>query len=62
MPFDDEAMRHMDEAAEQAQDELKAQIDNMSAQDLIKWWSKWYMKAGHKRLGRILVSMGKSIK
>ena len=50
----------MDEAAAQAQTELEQNIDNLSARDIITWWSKWYMKTGHKRLGRILVAMGKT--
>jgi len=60
MPADEGLMRQMDDAAAQAQTELEQNIDNLSARDMIRWWSKWYMKTGHKRLGRILVAMGKA--
>ena len=60
MPTDEGLMRQMDDAAAQAQTEVEQNIDNLSARDIIRWWSKWYMKTGHKRLGRILVTMGKT--
>jgi hypothetical protein len=60
MPADEGLMRQMDDAAAQAQTELEQNIDNLSARDIIIWWSKWYMKTGQKRLGRILVAMGKA--
>ena len=60
MPADEGLMHQMDEAADQAKAELEQSIDNLSARDIITWWSKWYMKTGHKRLGRILVAMGKT--
>ena len=60
MPADEALMHQMDEAADQAKAELEQSIDNLSARDIITWWSKWYMKTGHKRLGRILVAMGKT--
>ena len=60
MPVDEGLMRQMDDAAAQAQQELEQNIENLSARDIISWWSKWYMKTGHKRLGRILVAMGKA--
>jgi len=55
----DEALQRMDKAAEDARDELDAFIDQWSAISLADWWSRWYLKAGHKRLGRILVEYGK---
>lgn len=46
----------MDAAAKEAAAELKSKnLDTMPAKDLIAWWTKWYIKAGHKRLGRILI-------
>jgi hypothetical protein len=60
MPFDEAQARQMDEAAEKALEEIKANVDAWSARDLIKWWSQWYLKAGHKRLGRILVALSKN--
>ena len=59
MPVNEELMQQMDDAAAQAQTELENNIDSLSARDIISWWSKWYMKTGHKRLGRILVAIGK---
>ena len=49
----------MDAAATEAHNELMEHVDNWSALELIGWWSRWYMKAGHKRLGRVLVSLAK---
>lgn len=62
MPFDDAQMKKMDEAAEQAEAELREHLDGWSARELAAWWSNWYGKAGHKRLGRILVGIGKKQK
>jgi hypothetical protein len=59
MPFDEAQAKQMDEAAEQASGELLEHLDGWSAADLIAWWSRWYLKAGHKRLGRLLVTVGK---
>lgn len=59
MPANEELMQQMDEAAVQARQEIEQNIDNLSARDIVNWWSKWYLKTGHKRLGRILVSIGK---
>ena len=59
MPVDEEMMGPMDEAAAQAQAELQQYSNEWSARDMVTWWTKWYMKAGHKRLGRILVTIGK---
>jgi hypothetical protein len=47
-------LEEMDEAAKQAEEELK-QLDQKSVEIVANWWINWYMKAGHKRLGRILV-------
>jgi len=59
MPVNAEIMRQMDEAGEQAGTELDQNLDSWSAKDIITWWSKWYMRTGHKRLGRLLVARGK---
>jgi hypothetical protein len=61
MPANEEMMRVMDEAAEQAEKELEQNIENWSAKELISWWSRWFMKAGHKRLGRLFVARGKKL-
>jgi predicted flavoprotein YhiN len=62
MPADDEMMRKMDEAAEQAKAELAQNLAAWSAHDIIRWWANWYIKAEHKRLGRILVTVSKDLK
>ena len=55
MTFDSQAM---DNAAGDAENDLinlpEEVIDTMA-----EWWGKWYLKAGHKRLGRILVQIYK---
>ncbi|TAM79792.1 MAG: hypothetical protein EPN47_18545 [Acidobacteria bacterium] len=58
MSSDDE-LREMDDAASEAYDELLQNIDRWNARDVVKWWANWYMKAGHKRLGRLLVQLSK---
>ena len=45
----------MDKAAADARKEIQKHLDGWSARDIATWWKSWYMKAGHKRLGRILV-------
>lgn len=55
----EELMKEMDGAAVQAGEELNKDYANWSARDLVVWWAKWYLKAGHKRLGRILVAKSK---
>ena len=59
----------MDDAALEAEQELSETMSNPDAMYptadglmpginyMIDWWYRWYMKAGHKRLGRTLVSM-----
>lgn len=44
----------MDEAAKQAEEDLK-NFDQKAVEIVANWWNKWYLKAGHKRLGRMLV-------
>ena len=60
MPFDEAQAAQMDEAAQKALGELRENVDTWTARDLIKWWAGWYLKAGHKRLGRILVGISKN--
>ena len=47
----------MDEAAIQAQNDLSKIVDleALEKSHIVEWWEKWYRKAGHKRLGRILI-------
>ena len=44
----------MDEAATAAEKEL-AGLDAEAVIAVREWWRKYYLQAGHKRLGRILV-------
>jgi len=55
---DPEVVRaEMDAAAIEAQNDLTEMIDHdaLAQSHILEWWEKWYRKAGHKRLGRILV-------
>lgn len=47
-----EMMDKMDAAAKEAEAKVK---DLKTAADVTAWWKEWYPKAGHKRLGKILV-------
>jgi len=49
--FDPQAM---DNAAAEAENDL-LNVDEQALVKVANWWRKWYMKAGHKRLGRILL-------
>jgi hypothetical protein len=52
-------LAEMDAAAGEAEKDL-ATLDQAAVEAIAAWWSKWYMTAGHKRLGRILVRIAKS--
>jgi hypothetical protein len=58
MPTDDQ-LRQMDSAADDAKKVLLEHLDQWSAKAVATWWSVWYLKAGHKRLGRILVDLAR---
>jgi len=55
----DDQMREMDNAAADAKKELSKHLDDWKVIDVGKWWAAWYLKAGHKRLGRLLVELAK---
>ena len=44
-----------DKAAKLAEAELRDFSDDADVELIIKWWNNWFMKSGHKRLGRLLV-------
>jgi len=44
----------MDNAAEEAAHELKGLPDSVVLA-IGEWWSAWYLQAGHRRLGRVLL-------
>jgi hypothetical protein len=52
----------MDAAALRARKELEQNLRVWKATDLIEWWDRWYLSAGHKRLGRTLVDLKKLLK
>jgi hypothetical protein len=58
---DDKAsvLAEMDAAAREAEKDL-ATLDQAAVEAIAAWWSKWYLTAGHKRLGRLLVKIAKS--
>jgi hypothetical protein len=47
-----------DEAAAIAAEELK-KLPPEQVKVVADWWAKYYMSAGHKRLGRLLVALSK---
>lgn len=51
-------LAEMDIAAGEAEKDL-ASLDQAAVETIAAWWVKWYMKAGHKRLGRIMVKLAK---
>jgi len=56
-----EMMRKMDEAAVIADRDLRA-LSQKSTIVMAQWFLGHYQKAGHKRLGRIIVSFAKETK
>jgi hypothetical protein len=54
MSANEEVLENMDKAAEVAEEELKdIPIDTVIF--VANWWKKHYLKAGHKRLAKILL-------
>jgi len=51
-------LAEMDAAADEAEKELTT-LDQAAVSIVAVWWSKWFMKAGHKRLGRLMVKVAK---
>lgn len=50
----------MDKAAQDAEAELKMMSQHVTV-PMARWWLKNYMKAGHKRLGRVMVAHAKAM-
>lgn len=48
----------MDRAAKEAEQDLQ-NLAGEAVTSVAQWWLKWYLSAGHKRLGRILVAIAK---
>lgn len=57
----EELLAKMDAAAEDAKKEFNSikGTGHIALDVLSGWWKRWYPKAGHKRLGRILMNGGK---
>ncbi len=55
----DDILAKMDASAKEAEKDLGT-LDRTVIEAVAAWWLKWYMKAGHKRLGRIMVKVAKS--
>lgn len=57
-----DAMQEMDMAADAAEQELRLKMEQdkelaKAIAIVASWWKKWFMKAGHKRLGRIVAKL-----
>ena len=50
----------MDAAAEVAEKEFKAMAQNITV-PVARWMQKHYMKAGYKRLGKVMVAFAKAM-
>ncbi len=53
-------LEEMDKAAGEAEIELSHMPDEIIA-PVCNWFFRYYMRAGHKRLGRILAANGKRL-
>lgn len=53
-------MAGMDQSALEAEQEFKAMSQHLTV-PVARWWQKHYAKAGHKRLGRMMVQFAKSM-
>lgn len=46
------------EKAQQELNELMKKLDEKTVREMAGWWKRNFMKAGHKRLGRIIAKLG----
>jgi len=56
----DEILSGMDEAARQAKEDFD-KLPEETKKTVAVWMRKWYLKAGYRRLGRIMVSYAKGL-
>ena len=56
----EEILAGMDEAARLAKDDFDKLSDD-TKKTVSAWLRKWYLKAGYRRLGRILVGYAKEV-
>lgn len=54
MAINEEVLENMDKAAELAEKKLK-EISQEHIVPIANWWRDCYMKAGHKRLAKLLL-------
>lgn len=50
----------MDEAAQKAKEEFDQMPEDIK-KVISQWMRKWYLKAGYRRLGRIMVAYAKAL-
>lgn len=55
MAFTEEDKQAMDSAAVDAENDAMENVPGDAMREVANWWQRWYMKAGHKRLARILL-------
>lgn len=61
--MNEEVLEAMNEAAEAAESELRDKLaQNPAWIEFCKFHQSWYMKAGHKRLGRLYCKIAKEEK
>jgi len=56
----EEILAGMDDAARQAKDDFD-HLPDETKKIVAAWLRKWYLKAGYRRLGRILVGYAKEL-
>jgi len=55
MAFTDEDRQVMDNAAVDAENDAAENVPDEALAEIASWWKRHYLKAGHKRLARILL-------
>ena len=50
-------LEQMDTNAQEASKELLIMCESGTVLEVADWWRRWYMKAGHKRLARLLMAV-----
>ena len=54
MAFTEVDKQKMDDAAVDAQNDLE-NVSDEALTEVANWWRRWVSKAGHRRLGRVLL-------
>jgi hypothetical protein len=58
MKWEQLSPEQMDKEAEEAEKVLRS-MPHTTTIPIARWWKEHYIKAGHKRLGRLMVSLAK---